>query len=256
MNPRLEGRDEELACDAPNSFLISLMPPESRGHSQENESLAHWAALARARKSLAAACCFTGLTRGTGTFSVSLLRAACCTCCTCCICMLLRRERGRDGRAPLPVEIDDVLFVDVLLFFRRRVRAGDIEVPVLHEIEIGVAAAWLAAAGEFGMAFGKLRGSLVLRRLLGALGAILEISRLAAPPLRLRARRRRQHDACGDRGDQPWRAARHHHRGFSQNMIQVGISRHNFHRLSPLLIGLSPRNRTILGRASRSVTPP
>src|ERR1700730_1203233 len=85
--PGVRRDDEEiqlrfaLACDAPNSFLISLMPSESRGHSQENESLAHCVAFARARKSLAAACCFTGLSRGTGTFSVSLLKAACCTCC-------------------------------------------------------------------------------------------------------------------------------------------------------------------------------
>jgi len=50
------------------------MLSESRGHSQENESLAHWAALARAN-------CFTGLCRGTGTFSVSPLKVACSTCC-------------------------------------------------------------------------------------------------------------------------------------------------------------------------------
>src|SRR5260370_41815997 len=69
--------------------------------------------------------------------------------------LLLRRQRRRDAVAPLAVEEGGVLFVDMLLFRRRRVRAGDIEAAVLHEIVIGIAAAWLAPAGEFRIACGE-----------------------------------------------------------------------------------------------------
>ena len=54
------------------------------------------------------------------------------------------------------VQIGDIFLVDLLLLFRRRVRSRDIEMPVLHEIEIGVAAARLAPAGEFRVAFAKV----------------------------------------------------------------------------------------------------
>ena len=61
--------------------------------------------------------------------------------------MLLCRSRSRKR---------GILLVDLLLLFRRRVRTGDIEAPVLHEIEIAVAAAGLAPSGEFRVAFGEL----------------------------------------------------------------------------------------------------
>src|ERR1700722_16376178 len=94
--------------------------------------------------------------------------------------LLFGRERRRDAAAPFIVEEGGVGLVDLLLFFRRRVWAGDIEVPVLHEIEIGVAAAGLAPPGEFRMALRKL-GRLVFlgRRFLGGVGAFLEIGRRA-----------------------------------------------------------------------------
>src|ERR1700722_221576 len=70
--------------------------------------------------------------------------------------LLLFRGKGRrDVSTPLIFEIDRILLVDLLLLFRRRIGASDIEASILHEIEIGIAAAWLAAAGEFGVAFGK-----------------------------------------------------------------------------------------------------
>jgi len=116
--------------------------------------------------------------------------------------LLLRRERGRDRASPLVVQIGGILLVDSLLFFSRRVRPGDIEAAVLHEIEIDIAAARLAPSGEFRVASGELRGLGFLGgRLLRGVGAFLEIGRRARPPLRMRARRR-QHEAAGDRGHQ------------------------------------------------------
>src|SRR6185437_8532663 len=54
----------------------------------------------------------------------------------------------RDAAAPLIFEVVGVLLVDPLLLLRRGVGARDVEVAVLHEIEIGVAAAGFAAAGK------------------------------------------------------------------------------------------------------------
>src|ERR1700733_2331887 len=103
--------------------------------------------------------------------------------------LLLRRKGRRDTSTPLIFEIDGILLIDLLLLFRRRIGACDIEASILHEIEIGIAAAWLAAAGGFGVAFGK-RGpfGLPARGLLGDVGALLEIGRSARPPLRVRLR--------------------------------------------------------------------
>jgi len=117
--------------------------------------------------------------------------------------LLLRRERGCDAAPTLIVEIGGVLFVDSLLLLRRRIGTCDIESPVLHEIEIGVAAAGLAPPGEFRVAFRQRRGSgLPGRRLLGDVGAFLEVGRSArTPPLRLRAPRL-QHGAARHRGHQ------------------------------------------------------
>src|SRR5882724_11126100 len=47
--------------------------------------------------------------------------------------LLLCRERRRDEASPLLVEKGGVLFVDVLLFFFRRIGTRDIEAAVLHE---------------------------------------------------------------------------------------------------------------------------
>src|SRR6478735_8021929 len=57
--------------------------------------------------------------------------------------MTLGGERSRNAVAALVLEIDGVLLVDMFLLFRRRVRARDIEGAVLHEVVIGVAAAYL-----------------------------------------------------------------------------------------------------------------
>src|ERR1700694_3881521 len=68
--------------------------------------------------------------------------------------LLFYRECRRDAASPLAVEKSGILFVDVLLFFRCRIRTRDIEVPVLHEIEIGIAAAGVAAGGGVWGGFG------------------------------------------------------------------------------------------------------
>src|SRR4051795_10041982 len=63
---------------APNSFFKSSMLCDNRGHSQEKAFLAQFEALMRAA-------CLTGLATGTGTFSVSVRSATCCTlCCDSC----------------------------------------------------------------------------------------------------------------------------------------------------------------------------
>ena len=105
--------------------------------------------------------------------------------------LLLYRKRRVNGVALLTVEVGCILLVDVLLFLRRRIWTRGIETAVLHEIEIGVAAAWLAASGKFRVAFGKRRClRLLARRLLGDVGAFLEIGGPARPPLRMQVRRR------------------------------------------------------------------
>jgi len=111
-----------LVLGATNSFFRSLRPSESRGQSQEKEPGAQFAVFARDLKSLAAAARLLGAAAGTGTFSI--LNEVCCTC---CLLLLFRRERRRDGALPLAVEKRGILFVDVPLFLRGRVRARDIE---------------------------------------------------------------------------------------------------------------------------------
>ena len=86
--------------------------------------------------------------------------------------LLLGHQRRGDAVAPFALEIGGILLVDFLLLFRRRVRACDVEGPVLHEIVIGVTAAGLAAAGEFRIAFGERCRLFFFRlRLLGHVGA-------------------------------------------------------------------------------------
>src|SRR5207247_2566907 len=71
--------------------------------------------------------------------------------------LLLFCRELRRGAAPLTVEMDYILLVDLLLLLRRRVRTRDIEASVLHEIEIGITATRLAASGKLRVAFGKQR---------------------------------------------------------------------------------------------------
>src|SRR4051812_38308063 len=117
--------------------------------------------------------------------------------------LLLPGECRRDRALPFAAEIFGVLLVDVLLLFRRRIRPRDVEMPVLHEVEIAVAAAHLAPRRKFHAAFGELRGfGFPARGLVGSLGTLLIIGgRPRAPPLGMRARRR-QHDAADDGGIQ------------------------------------------------------
>src|SRR5258706_14423090 len=67
----------------PNSaFFNSLILSESRGHSQENECCAQFAVFVRDLKSVVAAGGL-GFSRGSGVFSVSVLKVACCSSCCC-----------------------------------------------------------------------------------------------------------------------------------------------------------------------------
>src|SRR5258707_5894954 len=105
--------------------------------------------------------------------------------------LLLYRKRRVNGVALLTVEVGCILLVDVLLFLWRRIWTRGIETAVLHEIEIGVAAAWLAASGKFRAAFAKRRClRLLARRLLGDVCAFLEISAAAPSPLPTQSRTR------------------------------------------------------------------
>jgi hypothetical protein len=112
--------------------------------------------------------------------------------------LLLCRERRRDVASALLVEKEGILFVDVLLFFFGRIGTRDIEAAVLHEVEIGVAAAGLAPTGKFGVACADFRRPRFPGRpLLREVGAFLEIDRRTrVPPLRMRAMASAQ---CTDR---------------------------------------------------------
>ena len=70
-----------LPGDELNSFFRSLIPSESRGHSQENEPGVQFDVFARNLKSFTAAARLLGAATGTGT--LSLLKEVCCIggCC-------------------------------------------------------------------------------------------------------------------------------------------------------------------------------
>src|SRR5579872_6643331 len=124
--------------------------------------------------------------------------------------LLLGRDRGLDAVAPLLLEIERVLLIDIFLFFGRRIGTCDVEAAVLHEVVISIAAAGLATTCEFGIAVGKRRNLLFLagRRIRG-FRAILEIDRRALPPLCRRTRRLQQshHGQCcyGERSTTQYR---------------------------------------------------
>jgi len=173
--------EDSLLEEEPNSaFFRSLSRSESRGQSQEKEWLAQFDAFRRLALPLAVE---GGL--------LQLLR------------LLFCRERRRDIALPLAIEELGILFVDLLLLFRCRIRTGDIEGPVLHEVEIRVAAAGLAPSGKFCVAFDQRRRlGFPGRRLFRGVGAFLIIDgRTRAPPPRLGTRRRQRH-AGGDRSHQ------------------------------------------------------
>src|SRR5437868_10681181 len=162
--------------------------------------------------------------------------------------LLLFCGKGRrDAVAPLFLEIDRVLLVDVLLLFRRRIRARDVEGPVLHEIVIGVAAARLAAAGEFRVAFGERRGPLFLgSQLLRDVGTCFEIDGAAGPPLGVRVRRLQHHEGARRSNEQRGYARSNHLR-----LSPARFRQHNCRGLLPFWGRLQPRNRTIFRSGSR-----
>src|SRR6201987_2070847 len=113
--------------------------------------------------------------------------------------LLLGRDRSFDAVAPLLLQIERVLLVDIFLLFRRWIGTCDVEAAVLHEVVIGIAATGLATAGELGVAVGERGGLLFLAgRMARGFRAILEIGRRALPPFCRRARRLQQshHGQC------------------------------------------------------------
>src|SRR5205814_674037 len=129
--------------------------------------------------------------------------------------LLLRRQSGGDVVAPLVLEINGILLVDIFLLFGRRIGTGDVEGAVLHEVVIGITAAGLAPAREFGVALGESGGLLILGgRPLGRVSACLEIGRAAAPPLRRRTNGLQHHQANGP-GDEKRGGTHCDHRRYS-----------------------------------------
>ena len=240
-------RLERLAAGEPNNiFFRSLMRSESRGHSQEKEcrgAIGRFGAPCCRSLAVPAAC--WALATGSGpSRSRSRTTPAAPADCRCfaanAAAMLLRRSRSRKR---------GVLLVDLPLLLRRRIGARDIEASVLHEIVIGVAAAGLAASGEFRVAFDERCGLLLGRGLLGDIGTFLEIGRRVRPPLRMRAQWLQRH-AAGERGHQRNGATRCDHGRFSQRDFERDIIRADLRRLSPLFAGLSLRKKCGLSRVS------
>jgi len=98
------------------------------------------------------------------------------------------RERRRDAVPSLTLKISRVLLIDVSLFFRRRIGAGDVEVPILHDNRNSYSAARLAAARELGVA-ARQRGGLCFLVSAFPQGPHTPRNPQARPPLRLGARR-------------------------------------------------------------------
>src|SRR5579864_159689 len=104
-----------------------------------------------------------------------------------CFIFVTRVRSILDALAPLTFEMGGILLVDLPLLLRRRIGPGDIETSILHEVEIGVAAARLAAAREFRVTLLERGGArFPHHKLFGEIGAFLEIGRPARPPLRPR----------------------------------------------------------------------
>src|SRR5450432_3046473 len=69
--------------------------------------------------------------------------------------LLLFRQSRRDDAALPAIQEFGILFVDLPELLRGRIRTDDVEMPVLHEIIISIAAAGFAPAGEFRLALGQ-----------------------------------------------------------------------------------------------------
>jgi len=107
---------------------------------------------------------------------------------------LLYRKRGDDAVAPLPIEEQGILLIDIFLFFSCRVGTGNIEATVLHEVVVSVTTARLAPPGELRIALSQCRCLVFFRCcLLRQIRAGLKILWRVIPPLRANARRLQQH---------------------------------------------------------------
>src|SRR6185312_3341020 len=143
--------------------------------------------------------------------------------------LLLLGEGGRDVAAPLLLQINGVLLVDMLLLVRRRVRTRDVKAAVLHEVVIGVAAARLAASGELRTALGQRRRLLFGGgRLVGGLGAFLEIGGRTVPPLRGSTRQLQHHYTC-EAGHKKRGDTRKSHRHYSPAKCAATIATNCYH---------------------------
>jgi hypothetical protein len=58
------------------------------------------------------------------------------------------RQFSRNSFSPLRIQVIDILPIDLFAFLCRRIRACDVEHPVLHEVIIRVAAVCLSPARE------------------------------------------------------------------------------------------------------------
>ena len=160
--------------------------------------------------------------------------------------LLFCRVRRRDAALPLAIEELGILFVDPLLLSRRRIRTCDIERPVLHEIEITVAAAGLAPSGKLCVAFDQCRRlRFTGRRLFGGVGAFLKNRPARACPTTPRGRAAMS--APSRRRSRPSTTRMCVASDLRFNS-QHEFRRHNLSRLSSLSAGLSPQNRRFFPR--------
>src|SRR6202012_2604637 len=81
--------------------------------------------------------------------------------------VLLGGERRRNRLAPLRLEVADIFAVDRLPFVRRRIGTRDVELLVLHEIVIAVAAVRLAPSRKPRAAAGDQIAGFISRPALG-----------------------------------------------------------------------------------------
>jgi len=108
------------------AFFRLVIFSDSTGHSQEKvDCLAHFA-FARDFRSAAEGFGLTGVSGGIGiAWTPFSFRSEACCCWSCSSCLAVSAAAMKLRR--LLVEKDGVLLVDIFLFFRCRVGAGDIE---------------------------------------------------------------------------------------------------------------------------------
>ena len=77
--------------------------------------------------------------------------------------VLTLREGRRICVSLLGIQVQCVLFVEIFLLLRGRIRTGDIKLAILQKVIVGIAAAQLAPAYELLVALREQRQALVFR---------------------------------------------------------------------------------------------